>query len=66
IPAFDKITITLDHKYYTGDTIGIVWRRKKDAPHRISSIQWNGQKHTKYSITHRDLVRGGLLTIITQ
>jgi len=60
MPAFDKVTLHLDRKYYPqGD---IVIERQTTAD-RIHSMTLGGKPLTRYRISHDELVKGGHLVI---
>lgn len=62
-PVFDRITIKLDSRYYTGDQIVITKTggKSKGEFERIASIALNDNSHNSYQIQHSDLVSGAEL-----
>ncbi|MCX6288176.1 MAG: GH92 family glycosyl hydrolase [Bacteroidetes bacterium] len=62
-PLFDKITIQLNPKYYSGKKITI--QAKNNGPNNvyIQSTQFNGKSFNMPWIMHDDLIKGGLLEI---
>uniref|UniRef100_A0AB33IQC4 GH92 family glycosyl hydrolase n=1 Tax=Prevotella sp. GTC17253 TaxID=3236793 RepID=A0AB33IQC4_9BACT len=60
MPAFDKVTLHLDRKYYPQGDIVIERQTKAD---RIHSMTLGGKPLSKYRISHDELVKGGHLVI---
>ncbi|PID69080.1 MAG: alpha-mannosidase [Flavobacteriales bacterium] len=59
-PVFDKITISLDSKYYPGRVLVI----EKSGIGNIDEILLNGEKYKSYFINHETLVNGARLTFL--
>ena len=55
-PVFDKVTITLDSKYYSGKKLVINVKKKGSEDIYIDKMTWNGKKWSNYFISHQDLV----------
>ncbi len=62
-PIFNKITIALDDKYYSGKTFVIEAKNTSDANRYIQSAKLDGKDLTKPWFYHADLVDGGTLTL---
>ncbi len=62
-PVFNKITLTLDKKYYDGDTFTIIARDNSPENLYIQSIKLNGEPLDRYWITHEEIVQGGVLEL---
>ena len=63
-PVFDKISITLDNRFYKGESFQIV---KHSDGERIKSISLNKEENpTGYFINHQEVVNGGYLEIFTE
>uniref|UniRef100_A0AB33JIF7 GH92 family glycosyl hydrolase n=1 Tax=Prevotella sp. GTC17260 TaxID=3236796 RepID=A0AB33JIF7_9BACT len=60
MPAFDKVTLHLDRKYYPQGDIVIERQTKAD---RIHNMTLGGKPLAKYRISHDELVKGGHLVI---
>jgi putative alpha-1,2-mannosidase len=65
LPMFDSISVKLDKKYFTGETLAIHVAGGTDASRHIKTIQWNGEKMNGWSIPWRTLTKGGTLEIET-
>ena len=63
LPAFEKISIALNHKYYKGKFFVI---KKTGAGNSIATIHLNKQIQKSYFINHRSITNGGQLTISTR
>lgn len=61
IPLFDKVTIHLNNKYYSGKTL-VIEKQGGDDVKEISRIELNGEKVSNSSIRHSELIQGGKLT----
>lgn len=59
-PVFDKITISLDNKFYPGRVLII----EKSGIGNIDEIWLNGEEHKSYFIDHEDLVNGARLKFL--
>ncbi len=59
-PAFDKVTIHLDPRYYTNDTLVIGVENPESQSDFIDRITVGG-KPSGYIIGHDDLVKGGMM-----
>ncbi|TCC93614.1 glycoside hydrolase family 92 protein [Pedobacter frigiditerrae] len=62
-PIFDKITIALDNKYYSGKTFVIEAKHTSATNRYIQSAKLDGKDLTKPWFYHADLVDGGTLTL---
>ncbi|GAA4302893.1 GH92 family glycosyl hydrolase [Compostibacter hankyongensis] len=62
-PIFDKITIHLDNKYYSGKTFVIEARNTSDTNRYIQSAILDGKPLNKPWFYHSDLVDGGKLVL---
>lgn len=62
-PLFDKVTIHLDPRYYSGEEIII--RAADNGPENVyvQAAQWNGAPLQKAWLSHADLVKGGTLAL---
>ncbi len=63
-PIFDKITVHLNPRFYSGRTFVIT--AKNNAPENcyIQSATWNGEPLNKPFISHEELVKGSTLELI--
>ncbi|MDF1546394.1 MAG: GH92 family glycosyl hydrolase [Bacteroidales bacterium] len=64
IPVFDKVTIKLDSKYYPGKTFEIITNKSKKQE-KIKEIIVEGKALNSFFISHKQIIRGGKLEIIT-
>lgn len=64
-PVFDKITIELDGRFYSGKSLEIVKHSSGENP-RINDIKWNGKPTKSFFINHATIVKGGQLDIYTR
>ena len=62
-PIFDQITIQLNPKYYPGKSLTIKTIGNSDKNRYILSADFNGKKINKLSLKHRELVKGGTLSL---
>lgn len=62
-PAFDRITLHLDPRWYPGGDITIETRRKAGGQGRISGMTLGGRQLKSFRISHDQLVRGRRLVI---
>lgn len=63
-PLFDRVTITLDPRYYTGKMFTIETRGNKPGNVYIQSARLNGKPiEGRFWITHREFTAGGRLEI---
>ncbi|BDD05459.1 GH92 family glycosyl hydrolase [Aureibacter tunicatorum] len=60
-PIFDKVTIHLDNKYYSGEKIEITAERDSENSIYIDQLNVNGKAHNSYFIDHSKLVNGAKL-----
>lgn len=60
-PVFDKVTISLDSKYYSGKKLVINAKKKGSEDIYIDKMTRNGKTWSKYFISHQELVKGGNL-----
>jgi predicted alpha-1,2-mannosidase len=63
-PVFDKVTIQLNNKYYSGNSFVIQRGQDTDNKMYIESIYLNGEKISGYSLKHSTLSKGGILSFI--
>lgn len=63
-PVFDKVTIRLSPKYYSGKEFTITTRNQSPENVYIQSATLNGQPHETCWLSHKDLVKGGTLELI--
>ena len=63
-PLFDKITIALDPQFYTGKEFVIEARNAGKDNCYIRSMELNGKPYKKYTLNHRDIVKGGKLSFV--
>ncbi len=61
-PVFDKITIHLNSKYYSNDTLEI--KKVEGTGDFINKFLLNGKLHNSYFITHEALVNANQLRVI--
>jgi predicted alpha-1,2-mannosidase len=61
IPAFDKVTIRLDDRYYTGKEFVVETRGEATDEPFVKSKTLNGKRLERYSLRHREIVSGGSL-----
>lgn len=59
-PVFDKITIKLDPKYSTKESL-VITKAGAESQIYIKSIELGGKPYKGYRISHKDLVNGGTL-----
>lgn len=62
-PVFDKVTIHLDNRYYSGSTFRIVTKNNSAKNMYIQSATLKGEKWNKYWFYHDDFVKGGILEL---
>lgn len=61
-PVFDKVTIRLNDKYYSGKEL-VIEKKTNDSKERfIKSMTWNDSVFKKYFISHGELTKGGRFT----
>ncbi len=61
---FDQVAIKLDDRFYPGKELVI---QKEPGGHLfIDSVFWQGRFHPKYKITHKEIVKGGVLDFRTK
>ena len=60
-PAFDKIILHLDPRYYTQDTLVIECERPSPKAIYTDRITVNGKKHKGRFISHEDLVNASTI-----
>ncbi|MCG8475122.1 MAG: GH92 family glycosyl hydrolase [Cytophagales bacterium] len=63
VPAFDRVVIHLDPKYYSGKSIEIVKKGKTEKAQVIRSSKWNGSTRRGVFISHDELTKGGTLQL---
>ena len=62
-PVFNKVTISLDSAYYPGKTFVISTDNFGENKYLIKSVQLNEKIYEKFTINHKDIIRGGSLKI---
>lgn len=62
-PVFDKVTIQLSSKYYSGNEFTITTKNQKPENVYIQSATFNGQPYGNCWLSHQDLVQGGTLEL---
>ena len=62
-PVFDKVTIQLSSKYYSGKEFTITTKNQSPENVYIQSATWNGQPLNTCWLSHEDLVKGGVLEL---
>lgn len=62
-PAFDKITIQLDKRFYPHSSLTIETRRTENDAHYIKDMTLGGKPLKKFRITHEELINGRTLHI---
>ena len=62
-PIFDIVEILLDKRYYNGDKIVIDVKNNSEENVYIQNVLWNGKPHNSFRIPHKELMKGGTLTI---
>jgi predicted alpha-1,2-mannosidase len=62
-PVFDRVEITLDSAVYPGRKILIERQRDPNAKRGTETLRLHGKVIEGYEVTHRELVKGGTLTI---
>lgn len=62
-PIFDRVEISLDKRYYDGDKIVIDVKNNSEENVYIQNVLWNGKPHNSFRIPHKELMKGGTLTI---
>ena len=62
-PIFEKITIQLDNKYYSGKEFVIIANNNSETNKYIQSATLNGKPLNKFWIYHSELVKGGELVL---
>ena len=62
-PVFDKVTIRLSSDYYSGNEFTILTKNQHPDNVYIQSATFNGQPFETCWISHKDLVKGGVLEL---
>ncbi|MCB4797901.1 GH92 family glycosyl hydrolase [Tamlana sp. PT2-4] len=62
-PVFDEVEIALNSEYYSGKSIKIITKNNSEENKYIQSIKLNNKPLKGYSVTHQQLVNGGVLEI---
>lgn len=62
-PVFDKITITLDPKYYSGKTFSITTHHNSEENVYIQKATLNGKSHDRFWFPHSVYEKGGELEL---
>ncbi len=65
-PVFDRVTVTLDRKYYPAGELVIETKRPDSGAVYIRSMTLGGKPLKRYRIGHDELLRGGRLTFELQ
>jgi putative alpha-1,2-mannosidase len=60
-PLFDRITIQLDPKYYSGKTLVIETQQQSKENQYVQGVQWNGKPVNECWINRERLMQGGVL-----
>jgi len=60
-PLFDRITIHLDDKYYSGNELVLETKNQHPNNLYIQSLSFNGEPITNNWMYHKDLMKGGTL-----
>jgi putative alpha-1,2-mannosidase len=63
-PVFSKVTIKLNPAYYPGKTFVIAAKNTDANNFIVDSMKLNDRPHSKFRITHGDIVKGGRLDFI--
>ncbi len=63
-PMFDKITIQLDSKYYSGKNLVIQTKNQSPENPYIQSVTWNGKPVNKNWMYRYELMKGGNLVFV--
>ena len=63
-PYFEKITITLDPRFYNGQEFVIEAKNAGKNSCFIESMKLNGKTYKKYVLNHQDIVKGGKLSFV--
>lgn len=63
-PVFDKVTIDLDERYYSGKQLVI--EKESNNNGNIHKIMLDGKTHKSYFISHDDLIKSNQLKIILE
>lgn len=63
-PLFDKVTIDLDARFYSDNTLEII-KHSGGEKEIIEDIRWNGNSTNSFFINHGKIVNGGQLEIYT-
>jgi predicted alpha-1,2-mannosidase len=62
-PVFDRVTIHLNPDYYDGQTFIIETRNNAEDRFYVKQVSFNDRPINDFSITHGDIVHGGVLMI---
>jgi len=60
-PLFDRVTVTLDTRFYEGRTLVIEARNNSPENLYVQWVLWNGHRLDRATIDHRQLTAGGTL-----
>jgi len=60
-PIFDKVTISLNEKYYPGKNVTIIAKNQQPENVYIQSATWNGKPLEICLLPHKNLIQGGVL-----
>lgn len=63
-PVFNRITVTLDERYYKGKTFTIVAKNNSPGNVYIRSVSLNGKPLNRLWITHEEITDGGTLEFV--
>lgn len=62
-PMFDKITIHLDNKYYTGKTFTIVAKNNTEDSYYVQGVSFNKKRLKRCFIPFKEITNGGVLEL---
>lgn len=65
-PVFNKITIHLDERYYSGKQFDISINQPKGSDKAIKKIMLNGKNNNSFFVSHHAITAGGKLEVITE
>jgi putative alpha-1,2-mannosidase len=62
-PVFDKVTLQLSPEYFSGKTVTIIANNQNPENVYIQSATWNGKPLMTCWLSHKDLIKGGVLEL---
>lgn len=62
-PVFDKITIHLNKKYYSGDDFTLITRHNSDSTRYVQRVRFNGEQLNKCYLPLSKIQEGGVLEL---